>query len=262
MVKIMSKVEEIFNQEYPGLWEEFQKISVKIQNIINYQFNNKEFLWNALSIRGSKLPTEKFERYEFLGDAILKATHGILLFDKSKDFSPGELTSFRRNFEKNEYLAELADELQFNKIGPILGIGKLSVNQAADCFEALIGAIFLDNGRKFDEMIGVIKSIIHFEKRIKDFLKSPWGSKDPKSFLHEWVQKKYGNDVSINYTSINEGTMNAPEYKVRILLKRKSNGKNISEGPWVEKFSKKKEGEKEAAKAILNQLMDEGTIDK
>ncbi|MHA1267756.1 MAG: ribonuclease III domain-containing protein [Candidatus Helarchaeota archaeon] len=256
----MIQFKEIFEQNYPGQWAEFEKGLTKIQNILHYQFKEAENLWNAVSIRGSKLPTQEFERLEFLGDAILKAIHGILLFDRGEEFSPGELTAFRRNFEKNEYLASLADELQCNRIGALLGIGKLSKNQAADFFEALVGATFLDNGRDLETTIKLFKGIIHFERNIKEYQKSPWGSKDPKSALHEWVQKQFGNEVTLEYPFTNEGSMNAPQYKVRVLIRNKLTKRSEIEGPWVEGFTNKKEGEKGAAKALLLKLKEEGKI--
>jgi len=237
------------------------KIGKKIQNIIHYDFANEDVLWSAMSIRGTTLPSEEFERLEFLGDSILKTIHGILLYEKSEEFQPGELSVFRQNLESNENLAPLAEELKYNEIGALLGIGRLSPNQAADCFEALIGAIYVDKGN-LEDMIGLAKGITHFEKKLKELRKAPWGSKDPKSFLHEWVRKKYSNEVSVDYPSVNEGTSNAPQFKVRVIIKRKINDKIEIEGPWVGNFSKKKEGEKDAAKELLSQLEEEGKLDR
>ncbi|MHA1268943.1 MAG: ribonuclease III domain-containing protein [Candidatus Helarchaeota archaeon] len=256
----MGQFKEIFERNYPSQWNEFEKVLVKIQNILNYQFKDLENLWNAVSIRGSKLPTKQFERLEFLGDSILKTIHSILLFDRGEDFPPSELTAFRMNFEKNEYLASLAKEFQCNRIGALLGLGILSRKQAADFFEALVGAVFIDCERNLQSMLKIFKGIIHFERNIKEYKKSPWGSKDPKSFLHEWVQRKYGNDVEIQYPSTNEGSMNAPKYKVQVLVKNRRSNKTEIEGPWVEGYSKKKTGEKEAAKALLMKLKDERMI--
>jgi len=257
----MPDFKEMFEKNYPDLWDEFQKTCEKIQNIIKYKFQNTAHFWNSLSIRGSRLPTEQFERLEFLGDSLIKAVHGILLFEKSEEFSPKELSSFRSNLENNEYFGSLADELHLNHLGKMLGIGKLSNNQAADCFEAIIGAIFIDNGKKFDELIGLIKSLTHFEKRMKILKKSPWGNKDPKSFLYEWVQRAHGQDVKITFPSINEGTLNAPLFKVRVVIQKKGDEKPLISGPWAEPKSKKKDGEKEAAKLLLLKLKEDGKID-
>jgi dsRNA-specific ribonuclease len=139
----------------------------KIQNIIQYNFVKEETLWNAMSIRGSKLPSEEFKRLEFLGDSILKAIHGILLYDRGKEFQPGELTDFRQQLESNDILAPLAEELKCNEVGELLEIGKLSPKQAADCFEALIGALYVDK-RNLEDMIRLVRGLTHFQKRFKE----------------------------------------------------------------------------------------------
>ncbi len=249
----MIHFKEIFEQHYPSHWTEFQKIGRKIQNIIDYDFVNEEILWNAMSIRGSALSSEEFERLEFLGDSILKTILGILLYKRGEEFQPDKLSAFRQNLESNEKLALLAEELKFNEIGLLLEMRELSTNQAADFFEALIGAIYVDKGN-IENMIALVKGITHFEKRLKELRKAPWESKDPKSYLQEWVSKKYSNEVNIDYISVNEGTSNAPQFKVRATVKRKFNDIIEIEGPWVGTFSKKKEGEKEAAKTLLSQL--------
>ena len=252
-MNILTHFKEIFEQNYLGQWSEFQKIGKKIQNIIHYDFVKEETLWNAMSICGSTLPSEEFERLECLGDSILKAIHGILLFERGEEFQPDKLSIYRQNLERNDNLASLAEELRYNNLGSLLGIGKLSMKQAADCFEALIGAIYRDKGN-FDDMIDLVKGLTHFKKRIKELEKAPWGSKDPKTFLLEWVLKKYGNEVNVDFQSVNEGTKNEPQFKVRVIIKRKTNDTIEIEGPWVGTFSKKKEGEKEAAKTLLSQL--------
>jgi len=251
---------QTFNQLYSNQWEKFEKSLKKLQNMISYQFSNLNFLYSALSIRGSKLPKDQFERSEFLGDSLLKAIQGILLFEKSNEFDPGDLTKLRMNLENNRTLAKLAEELPFNEFSMILGIGILSDSQAADCFESLIGAIYLDNGKQFDKLLELIRRITHFEKNYKKILNEPWGGKDPKSFLHEWAQKTYRQNFQIDFPSENRGRANAPEFYVKCLIKRKSTGKieieSIEVGPCI----RIKDGEKEAAKSLLIKLQEEGRL--
>ena len=164
---VLAHFKEIFEQSYPDRWSEFQKIGRKIQNIIQYDFEKEEILWNAMSIRGSKLPSEEFNRLEFLGDSILKAINGIILYNRGEEFQPGKLTTFRQILESNDNLAPLAEELKYNEIGELLEIGKLSTNQAADGFEALIGAIYVDK-RNLEDMISLVRGLTHFQKRFKE----------------------------------------------------------------------------------------------
>ncbi|MHA1149163.1 MAG: ribonuclease III domain-containing protein [Promethearchaeota archaeon] len=257
----MSDFKKIFNQFYPNQWRDFTLASEKLQNIINYQFSNVDNLYSVLSIRGSKLPTENFERLEFLGDSLLKAIQGILLYEKSNEFAPKQLTQLRSNLENNRTFAKIGKELPFTKVSMILGIGQLSEGQAADCFEALIGAIYIDNGKNFNDLIRIVQRITHFENNYKQILGSRWGGKDPKSILHEWAQKQYGNDFIIEYPSENRGTGNAPEFHVRAIIKRKISGKIERESNYIGPSNKKKEGEKKAAKALLDILKEEGKLE-
>ena len=257
----MNEFKQFFENIYLEKWDEFDKISQKIQNIINYQFKNKENLYNALSIRGSQLPKENFERMEFLGDALLKAINGVLLYEKSSEFNPKELTELRSKMEENEYLAELAKELQFNEIGKILGIGKLSNNQAADCFEALIGAIFIDNEKDFKQLNIIVKSLTHFEKTLKKLKSTPKEDKNPKSTLQEWAQKQFGTDYKIEYPIINKGQANAPAFFVHAIIKKISSRNIEHRGDVVGPSTTKKEGEKDAARNLLKKLEEEGEFE-
>ncbi len=253
---------QIFNQYYNQEWDRFDHISNKLQNIVNYQFKNLEYLYAALSIRGSKLPKEEFERLEFLGDSLLKAIQGVLLFEKCQDSDPGELTRLRMNMENNKSLAKFATELPFNELSIMLGIGQLSENQAADCFEALIGALFLDNEKNFDSLLKIIKAITHFEKNFKMILQKSWGGKDPKSFLNEWAQEKYGQDFKIEFKVENRGKSNAPQFFGKAMILRNSTAKIEYEGNEIGPCNTKKECEKEAAQNILTKIQGADTLDK
>ena len=245
---------QLFDQAYANKWDQFQKFAQKVQNMINYQFSNNEYLYEALSIRGSRLPKDKFERLEFLGDALLRAVQGILLFEKYSEFKPGELSLLRSNLERNKNLALLAKELPFNDLSMMLEIGQISDNQAAECLEALIGAIYLDNGKNFDLLLDVSRRITHFEKSLKQFKESPEGAKDPKSVLHEKLQKHYKADCKIDYPAENRGKPNAPEFFVHVIIKRITTGKIEMEGEEAGPFTNKKDAEKDAARKLLLKL--------
>ncbi|MFX0066650.1 MAG: ribonuclease III domain-containing protein, partial [Candidatus Hermodarchaeota archaeon] len=230
----MTNFQEIFQKEYSkSKWEEFKRFAIEIQNRINHNFNSPERLWRALSIRGSGLPTEDFERYEYLGDGLLSCFTSILLYDQSDQLPPEELTRFRSILTDNDTLAKNAKELRFDEIGKLLGMGILSPSQAADTFEALIGAIFLDTNRNFNTTLELAKNILQFEKRLEEINQRPWGTKDPKSYLHEWVQKQYKNEAEVYYDSRNEGTANAPEFHVKATIERRNNREVLYEGKKV-----------------------------
>jgi ribonuclease-3 len=93
------------------------------------------------------------ERLEFLGDAVLSVTVAEYLFKKFPDEDEGFLTKVRAKFVNKIALSDIAQEINLSEL---LLVGKnllpgFSINSRtilADAFEALIGAIYLDNGLK------------------------------------------------------------------------------------------------------------------
>jgi len=133
-----------------------------IENKINYKFDNKDLLKNALTHKThafeASIPIEYNERLEFLGDSILNFVVAEQLYRSNKYFSEGELTRRRSILVNNNFLAKKAKELD---IGNFLFFGKGEKQQngaknptnLANALEALIGAVYLDsdmeNVRKF-----------------------------------------------------------------------------------------------------------------
>ena len=91
------------------------------------------------------------ERLEFLGDALLSFVVAEELYNEFPDLGEGELTETRVSLIRQETLAEIASEL---KLGDYLYLGRgeeatggrRRETNLADAFEALIGAMFLDQG--------------------------------------------------------------------------------------------------------------------
>ncbi len=254
----VQRFKEIFDENYPSLWSKFQAFGRDLQQKIGHNFTDEEKLWQALAIRGSKLPSDVFERLEFLGDGLLKAIHAILLYEKVESLSPEQLTLYRIGLENNDRLAQLLKQYNYDNLGKLLNIGKLSRDQSADCLEALIGALYLDVEKNFDTIKNMVPKITNFEKSLEEIMKSPWGAKDPKNVLQEWAQKEYHGKVDIQYPFENQGTSNAPQFIVHAALVEKSTKKLMEEGPKTDPFSKKKEGEIMAARLLLLKLKEEG----
>ena len=91
------------------------------------------------------------ERLEFLGDALLSFIATEKLYHEFPHFGEGQLTEIRISLIRQETLAQLASTL---KLGDYLLLGKGEEatggrerqTNLADAFEALVGAIFLDQG--------------------------------------------------------------------------------------------------------------------
>ena len=132
---------------------------------------------------------EHNERLEFLGDAVLELVVTDYLFGKYPERSGGELTSFRAALVNTVTLSETADALKLNDSlllskGEARDNGRARQAILADTFEAVIGAIYLDQGyasaRDFiaRQLFGKTEEIVK---------KNLW--QDPKSVFQEKAQE-------------------------------------------------------------------------
>ena len=87
------------------------------------------------------------ERLEFLGDAILDATVGDIVYRHFPGKREGFLTNTRSKLVQRETLNRLANEMGINRL--IMSSGRSSSHNSymgGNAFEALVGAIYLDRG--------------------------------------------------------------------------------------------------------------------
>ena len=131
---------------------------------------------------------EHNERLEFLGDAVLELIVSHFLFTEYPHEPEGKLTAFRSALVKTETLALVAQELDLgNKIymskGEEAGNGRNNPGLLANTMEAVIGAIYLDQG--FEQATRFVKENI--VSRL-DEIKQKRLYKDSKSLLQEVVQ--------------------------------------------------------------------------
>ena len=131
---------------------------------------------------------ESNERLEFLGDAILGATIAEELYRLHPTWAEGELTHGRAAVVKRDTLAAVGRRLQLGEYlylgkGEELAGGRERSNNRAAVLEALIGALFLDQG--YEATRDVVLSILADEVSSLD---KPASTKTPKSRLQEAVQ--------------------------------------------------------------------------
>ncbi len=131
------------------------------------------------------------ERVEFLGDAVLELIISEYLFRTYPDRTEGELTSFRAATVRTETLAETGRELKLGEYltmskGEAITGGRDKDYLLANTFEALLGALYLDQGLQACEkflrkhLIPKIDHIVRFRLDI-----------DAKTKFQEIVQAKY-----------------------------------------------------------------------
>jgi ribonuclease-3 len=126
-----------------------------LEQQLGYRIRNTEVLIQALQHRSfhqrSHHPARSNERLEFLGDSILNLVVGEYLYQRYPRAQEGELTKLRSRLVNKKALASYAKELhlsEFILMSPSAahtgGKGKETI--AADTFEAVIAAIYLDRG--------------------------------------------------------------------------------------------------------------------
>jgi len=125
------------------------------------------------------------ERLEFLGDAILDAIIGELLFSTYPDKGEGFLTRMRSKLVSRSQLNELAKRMDIERIMESNVARGRESSVPGNALEALIGALFLDKG--FDRTRKVVVGLL---LRNFDLAEIEKEDRDGKSRLLEWGQKR------------------------------------------------------------------------
>lgn len=196
----------------------------KLAEKINVQFNNIEILQQALTHRSylnehKNYKLEHNERLEFLGDAVLELVITEFLYAKYSN-PEGELTNWRAALVNGEMLAKISGRLGVEEFlmmskGEAKDTGKARQYLLANAFEAIIGAIYLDQK---EQGYDVCKEFIL--KNVAVELPSIIENKsymDPKSRFQEEAQDKVG--ITPSYKVMEEsGPDHARKFTVGVYL--------------------------------------------
>jgi len=160
---------------------------------IGITFSNKNLLKEAFTHRSylNENPSRGVghnERLEFLGDAVLELLVTEHLFVNFPDKPEGELTSFRAALVNANMLSEVAHELGMNDYlllsrGEAKDVGRARQYILANAFEALVGALYLDQGYEVSKKFIKVNVLQHLEEVLSRRL-----FRDPKSLFQEKVQ--------------------------------------------------------------------------
>ncbi len=131
------------------------------------------------------------ERLEFLGDAILELVVTEYLYNKYPRKAEGELTAIRAALVNADTLGQLATEMGFNDYlllsrGEAKDNGRARQVILANTFEAVVGAIYLDQG--YEPAKRFIANFL-FAKTDEIVAKNLWV--DAKSYFQERAQADY-----------------------------------------------------------------------
>lgn len=218
----------------------------QLETKIGFEFKNKDLLLQALTHRSYLNENPKWhldhnERLEFLGDAVLELIVTDYLYNNYPN-PEGEMTNWRAALVNANILSQISNEFDLNDFvllsrGEARDTGRARQYILANAIEALIGAIYLDQGyepsKKFISRF-VLKELPNIiEKRLY---------RDPKSLFQEEAQDRVG--VTPTYEVIEEwGPDHARNFKVGVFLEKEMAGSG--QGP------SKQEAQQEAAKDAL-----------
>ncbi|MBN1331624.1 ribonuclease III [Candidatus Dojkabacteria bacterium] len=194
----------------------------KLEQILGIKFNNPEILKQSLIHKSylnekSGAELESNERLEYLGDAVLELIVTSFLFSKYPNRPEGDLTSFRAALVKTESLAETAMSLEY---GHCLYMSKGEEGTGgrerpyilANTFEAVLGAIYLDQGYEIANNF-VIKALL---PKLEDIVENRLDI-DNKSKLQNLAQEILKDTPT--YELLNEnGPDHDKEFEIRVII--------------------------------------------
>ena len=159
---------------------------------LGFEFNNINLLVTALTHRSyvneHKKVHEHNERLEYLGDAVLELVSSDFLF-REYNYPEGVMTALRAALVRTESIGDAGKELGYE---PLVRLSKGEKNGSerahdvilADCFEAVIGAIYLDQGYEAAREFISKHILVKIDAILED---GSW--RDPKSYVQELAQR-------------------------------------------------------------------------
>lgn len=219
----------------------------ELEEKLKIKFKNKKLLYEALTHRSylNEHPdwvTAHNERLEFLGDAVLELVVTEELFVRYKEKAEGELTALRSALVNSSMLARRAEFLDLNSFillsrGESQSMGRARETISANTFEAIVGALYLDQGyeacRKFVERHVLIELSNVLESKL-------W--RDPKSLFQEAAQDLLG--ITPTYKVLQEW---GPDHNKHFIVGIFLGEEKVAEG----EGPSKREAEVQAAKQAV-----------
>lgn len=172
---------------------------------LGFEFHDIDLLITALTHRSyvnehKQSVQDHNERLEFLGDAVLELVTSDFLF-RNYNQPEGIMTAWRSALVRTESIGAAGEELGY---GPLVRLSKGEKHGSerahavilADCFEAVIGAIYLDQGYDTAKEFISKHILVKIDKILEE---GSW--RDPKSYLQELAQHHDGATPSYHVLS-------------------------------------------------------------
>lgn len=222
-----------------------------LEGAIGITFKNKILLKNAFIHRSYLNENKTFqllsnEKLEFLGDSVLSLITSVYLYKNYPLLHEGDYTEIKSSVVRMESLAEAANSLKLGDYlylskGEEINNGRRNRNIMADCFEALIAVIFIDQG--FKKANSFVTKYL-FKDRLNNLIEDNLYFSS-KSRLQEYVQNKH-KTIPV-YKVLEE---KGPEHKRFFRVGAYIREKKIAEGTGASK----KKAEEKAARKVLEKM--------
>ena len=236
---IIDRIRLPFRKEKELYLSLYQIIGIIPHDITYYK---TALLHKSVARRNAKGKPVNNERLEFLGDAILDAIVGDIVYEHFPGKREGFLTNTRSKIVQRDTLNRLAKEMGINQL--ILSNGHSSSHNSylgGNAFEALVGALYLDHG--YNACMTFMKTQLLGDLITID--KVAYKEVNFKSKLIEWSQK---NKVKMEFKLIEnqKDKQGSPTFYFQVLRE----GLPCGEG----RGYSKKESQQEASKLTLQRL--------
>ena len=188
---------------------------------LGIEFNDIDLLVTALTHRSyvneHKKVNEHNERLEFLGDAVLELVSSDFLY-RNYNEPEGIMTAVRAALVRTESIGDAGKELGYAPLVRLSKGEKMGSERAhdailADCFEAVIGAIYLDQGYEAAKKFINDNILVKIDKVLED---ESW--RDSKSYVQELAQK-YDGMTPVYHTLKEEGPDHDKTFTVGVYVK-------------------------------------------
>jgi ribonuclease-3 len=216
------------------------------QSKLKVTFKNIDLLITAFTHRSyvnehRKTAKEHNERLEFLGDAVLELVSTEYLYGNFQD-PEGILTNWRSALVRTESISAAASRNDFEPLlrlsrGEKRGTERARAQILANCYEAVVGALYLDQGYDAAKQFITESLLSTFDEILKT---GSW--MDPKSHLQELVQSQEGHTPVYKVLS-EEGPDHDKTFAIGVFVNGELKGKGV--GP------SKQMGQVAAAEAAL-----------
>ena len=221
---------------------------------LGFEFNDISLLVTALTHRSyvnehRNMHTEHNERLEYLGDAVLELVSSDFLYHRYNE-SEGIMTALRAALVRTESNAAAGIELGYE---PLIRLSNGEKNGGsaraheiivADCFEAVIGAIYLDQGYERAKEFITKYNLSKIDTIIEE---GTW--RDPKSYVQELSQKVEG--ATPTYRTLRE---DGPDHDKYFAVGMYINGELFSTGEGHSKQDAQTVAAKEGVKKFRKKL--------